>query len=90
MQHAQVFVQARFGPQSFCAFSALLSAHCGTACCVVSVYCRYPKMSAGGLLRAGDYFGTVCFAMTGTLTAAAHGLDFLGGKTPSLPISCFS
>ena len=42
---------------------------------------RYPQWSAGGLLRAGDYFGTVCFAMTGTLTAAAHGLDFLGGDS---------
>ncbi len=48
-------------------------------CASVAWQDRYPQWSAGGMLRAGDYFGTVCFAMTGTLTAAAHGLDFLGG-----------
>jgi hypothetical protein len=49
---------------------------------------RYPALSAPGLLRLGDYTGTgsvsmclieitVCFAITGTLTAAGAGMDFL-------------
>ncbi|EKX53728.1 hypothetical protein GUITHDRAFT_64270 [Guillardia theta CCMP2712] len=39
---------------------------------------RYPELSVGGILRAGDYLGTATFAMTGTLTAASSGMDLLG------------
>eukprot|EP00640_Fibrocapsa_japonica_P003464 CAMPEP_0113944586 /NCGR_PEP_ID=MMETSP1339-20121228/34682_1 /TAXON_ID=94617 /ORGANISM="Fibrocapsa japonica" /LENGTH=315 /DNA_ID=CAMNT_0000949837 /DNA_START=63 /DNA_END=1010 /DNA_ORIENTATION=+ /assembly_acc=CAM_ASM_000762 len=39
---------------------------------------RYPELSAGGVLRGLDYFGTVVFAMGGTITAGGAGMDLLG------------
>ena len=39
---------------------------------------RYPNLTVPGLLRASDYFGTAVFALTGTLAAAARGMDILG------------
>jgi|EP00982_Pelagococcus_subviridis_P016217 hypothetical protein len=39
---------------------------------------RYPELSIPGTLRFLDYFGTASFAMTGTLAAAARGMDLLG------------
>ena len=39
---------------------------------------RYPEASVPGMLRAADYFGTAIFAMTGTLAAAARGMDAFG------------
>jgi len=39
---------------------------------------RYPNFSVGGLLRAGDYFGTFVFACTGTLASASVGMDLMG------------
>ena len=38
----------------------------------------YPNLTVPGLLRASDYFGTAVFALTGTLAAAARGMDILG------------
>ena len=40
---------------------------------------RYPSFSsAPGILRASDYFGTVIFAISGSITAASCGLDLFG------------
>lgn len=40
---------------------------------------RFPALtSPGGLLRGLDYFGTVVFAISGTVTAGAAGMDILG------------
>eukprot|EP00996_Jenningsia_fusiforme_P001575 NODE_2449_length_1198_cov_28.174064_g2234_i0.p1 GENE.NODE_2449_length_1198_cov_28.174064_g2234_i0~~NODE_2449_length_1198_cov_28.174064_g2234_i0.p1 ORF type:complete len:295 (-),score=35.06 NODE_2449_length_1198_cov_28.174064_g2234_i0:241-1125(-) len=39
---------------------------------------RYPAMSPGGILRGLDYFGTVVFALSGTVTAGLTGMDLLG------------
>ena len=39
---------------------------------------RFPEMSAGGLLRGLDYFGTAAFAMSGCVTASLAGMDVLG------------
>ena len=39
---------------------------------------RYPDASVPGALRAVDYLGTALFAMTGTLAAAARGMDIFG------------
>ena len=40
---------------------------------------RYPSISSiSGLLRGCDYFGTVIFAMSGSITAASCGLDVFG------------
>jgi len=36
-------------------------------------------MSAGGALRALDYFGTCVFAVTGSMAAASSGMDLVGG-----------
>lgn len=40
---------------------------------------RWPDFTTGGVLRFGDYLGTVTFSMTGTLTALGAGMDVLGG-----------
>ena len=39
---------------------------------------RFPEASVPGALRALDYFGTSSFAMTGSLLAAASGMDVFG------------
>jgi len=39
---------------------------------------RYPNFSIPGALRLGDYVGTAIFAVTGSLAAAARGMDVLG------------
>ena len=39
---------------------------------------RYPDRTTAGMLRLLDYVGTVVFAISGTLTASASGLDRLG------------
>jgi hypothetical protein len=40
---------------------------------------RYPALnSSKGLLRGLDYFGTLVFAVSGTVTAGAAGMDVLG------------
>ena len=39
---------------------------------------RYPALSVPGALRLGDYVGTAIFAVTGSLAAAARGMDVLG------------
>lgn len=39
---------------------------------------RFPEVSVPGALRAMDYFGTSSFAMTGSLLAAASGMDAFG------------
>eukprot|EP00127_Corallochytrium_limacisporum_P002333 Clim_evm121s109 gene=Clim_evmTU121s109 len=40
---------------------------------------RYPSLiSAGGMLRGFDYLGTAAFAVGGTLTASAFGMDAFG------------
>eukprot|EP00741_Cyanophora_paradoxa_P007093 tig00001086_g6864.t1 len=39
---------------------------------------RYPELSVRGMLRALDWFGTVVFALTGTVTAGKFGMDLLG------------
>jgi len=39
---------------------------------------RFPSTSAGGLLRGLDYFGTVVFALGGSVTAGLAGMDLLG------------
>eukprot|EP00951_Prasinocladus_malaysianus_P016803 scaffold131524_cov45-Prasinocladus_malaysianus.AAC.1 len=41
--------------------------------------CRYPNLTAGGLLRGMDYFGTSVFAISGSLTALSSGMDIIGG-----------
>lgn len=42
---------------------------------------RYPNLTAGGSLRAMDYFGTVVFALSGSVTAASVGMDWFGAMT---------
>ena len=40
---------------------------------------RYPSLrSSAGLLRGSDYFGTLIFAMSGSITAATCGMDVFG------------
>ena len=39
---------------------------------------RYPNFTVPGALRLADYFGTSSFAMTGSLLAAASGMDAFG------------
>ncbi|CAM9305181.1 unnamed protein product [Chrysoparadoxa australica] len=39
---------------------------------------RYPSLSPGGLLRAGDYLGTAVFAMGGAVCAGRGGMDLWG------------
>ena len=39
---------------------------------------RFPDASVPGALRLGDYVGTAIFAVTGSLAAAARGMDVLG------------
>ena len=39
---------------------------------------RFPDASVPGALRLGDYVGTATFAVTGSLAAAARGMDVLG------------
>jgi len=39
---------------------------------------RYPAASMPGVVRGLDYMGTVCFAMSGSLTAAAADMDLWG------------
>jgi len=39
---------------------------------------RYPEASVGGFARLLDYIGTVLFAISGSLTATASGLDLFG------------
>ena len=40
---------------------------------------RYPTLrSSAGLLRSSDYFGTLVFAMSGSITAASCGMDVFG------------
>lgn len=39
---------------------------------------RYAQFSPTGILRGFDYFGTVVFAVSGSLTAALNGCDLLG------------
>jgi len=39
---------------------------------------RWPGLTAGGLLRGGDWFGTIICAMGGTLSAAERGMDVMG------------
>jgi len=39
---------------------------------------RFPEASVPGMLRLGDYVGTAIFAVTGSLAAAARGMDVLG------------
>jgi len=47
--------------------------------CKTEAMPRYPtELSSLGLLRAGDYIGTVAFAASGSITAAATGMDILG------------
>ena len=43
---------------------------------------RYPTLkSAAGFLRGCDYFGTVIFAISGSITAASSGMDIFGATT---------
>ena len=40
---------------------------------------RYPSLtSAAGMLRGSDYFGTIIFAVSGSITAGSCGLDVFG------------
>ena len=39
---------------------------------------RFPDLSVPGALRLSDYVGTAIFAVTGSLAAAARGMDILG------------
>ena len=39
---------------------------------------RHLNLTAGGILRFIDYFGTALFAQAGVLTAGTRGMDFLG------------
>ncbi len=42
---------------------------------------RYPSFnSAAGILRGSDYFGTVIFAISGSITAGSCGLDVFGAS----------
>eukprot|EP00873_Tetraselmis_striata_P025138 jgi/Tetstr1/445402/TSEL_033186.t1 len=45
---------------------------------------RYAEASPGGLLRLLDWFGTVVFAVSGSLTAQACGMDVLGATLVGL------
>jgi uncharacterized membrane protein YeiH len=39
---------------------------------------RWPQLTPGGLLRAGDWLGTVICALGGTLAACERGMDVMG------------
>mmetsp|Transcript_7760 Transcript_7760/g.26180 ORF Transcript_7760/g.26180 Transcript_7760/m.26180 type:complete len:666 (-) Transcript_7760:21-2018(-) len=39
---------------------------------------RWPNLTPGGLLRLGDWIGTACCSLGGTLAGAERGMDLLG------------
>ena len=49
---------------------------------------RWPELSPGGILRAGDYLGTFICALTATLAASERGMDFFGCLIMGTVTSC--
>src|SRR5690554_569184 len=70
----------RVQPMQQCTFSrSLFHASKADKAVVQDGMTRFPAFNSSmGLLRGLDYFGTLVFAISGTVTAGAAGMDILG------------